>query len=276
LFVLLESRQRAPMLDLSLFRNRTFTGANLTILLVALAMFGVFFFVSLYMQNVLGYSPVKAGAAFLPMTLLITVTAPLAGRLSDRVGSRWLLTLGMALVGVQLLSFSRLGVDSEYASLLPGMVLGGFGMASVMAPGSAAALSGVPVDKAGVGSAVVNTSRQVGGTIGIALMGAIMAHELGGRTTAGVFVHGLSVALTVAAGIAFAGAVTAAALVRTHSDAGHLQQPRRARRVFGRGAELLRKGESPATPAIVAGLVLLCIAPIVMLVIGSDTLAARL
>ena len=94
LFVVLESRQRAPMLDLSLFRNRTFFGANLTILMVALAMFGVFFFVSLYMQNVLGYSPVKAGAAFLPMTLLITVTAPLTGLLSDRVGSRWLLTAG--------------------------------------------------------------------------------------------------------------------------------------------------------------------------------------
>ncbi len=172
----------APMLDLSLFRNRTFTGANLVVLLVALAMFGVFFFVSLYMQNVLGYSPVKAGAAFLPMTLLITVIAPLAGRLSDRVGSRWLLTVGMPLVGAQLLSFSRLGVDEGYASLLPGMLLGGFGMASVMAPASAAALSGVPVDKAGVGSAVVNTSRQVGGSVGIALMGAIMAHELGGRT----------------------------------------------------------------------------------------------
>ena len=276
LFVVLESRQRAPMLDLSLFRNRTFFGANLTILMVALAMFGVFFFVSLYMQNVLGYSPVKAGAAFLPMTLLITVTAPLTGLLSDRVGSRWLLTLGMTLVGLQLLSFSRLGVDSSYLSLVPGMILGGFGMASVMAPGSAAALSGVPVDKAGVGSAVVNTSRQVGGSIGIALMGAIMAHELGGRTSPELFVHGLSVSLRVAAGIAFAGAVAAAALVRTHSEAS----PRRVRPTVAREAELLRdivaKGESPATPAIVAAVVLLCVIPIVLLLIGSDTVAARL
>ena len=124
----------------------------------------------------------------------------------------------MTLVGLQLLSFSRLGVDSGFTSLVPGMILGGFGMASVMAPGSAAALSGVPVDKAGVGSAVVNTSRQVGGSIGIALMGAIMAHELGGVTGPDVFVHGLSVSLTVAAVIAFAGAVAAAALVRTHAD----------------------------------------------------------
>jgi EmrB/QacA subfamily drug resistance transporter len=280
LFVLLETRQRAPMLDLSLFRNRTFTGANLTILMVALAMFGVFFFVSLYMQNVLGFSPVKAGAAFLPMTLLITVVAPLTGRLSDRAGSRWLLTLGMGLVGVQLLSFSRLGVDSSYVNLVPGMVLGGFGMASVMSPGSAAALSGVPVDKAGVGAAVVNTSRQVGGSIGIALMGAIMAHELAGRTTPEVFVHGLSVALTVAAGIAFAGAIAAAALVRTHSDVGPAREPQRARRTVEREALLLRdvveKGESPTTPAIVAAVVFLCVVPIILFVIGSDTLAARL
>ena len=98
LFVMLERRQRAPMLDLTLFRNRTYVGANLVMLLVALAMFGVFFFVSLYMQNVLGFSAVEAGAAFLPMTILIILVAPQAGRLSDRWGSRGLLTAGMLLV----------------------------------------------------------------------------------------------------------------------------------------------------------------------------------
>jgi len=84
LFVALELRQRAPMLDLSLFRNATFAGANATMLLVALAMFGIFFFVSLYVQGILGYSPVQAGAAFLPMTLFIIFVAPVAGKLSDR------------------------------------------------------------------------------------------------------------------------------------------------------------------------------------------------
>src|SRR4029078_1628208 len=82
-FILLERHQRAPMLDLTLFQNRTYVGANLVMLLVALAMVGVFFFVSLYMQNVLGYSAVEAGAAFLPMTVLIILVAPQAGRLSD-------------------------------------------------------------------------------------------------------------------------------------------------------------------------------------------------
>src|SRR5215218_5538112 len=219
-FVLLERHQRVPMLDLRLFRNGTFAGANIVLLLVALAMFGVFFFLSLYMQNILGYSPVKAGAAFLPMTVLIIIVAPLAGRLSDRRGSRWLLTGGMALLALQLFYFSRLGAHEGFWDLVPGMLLGGVGMASVMAPASAAALSGVPVDQAGVGSAVLNSSRQLGGSIGIALMGAIMAHEIGGRPTPTAFVHGLSVSLEVAAAIAFAGALVALALVRPHADVG--------------------------------------------------------
>jgi EmrB/QacA subfamily drug resistance transporter len=104
-FVVLERRQRRPMLELALFHNATFTGANLVVLLVALAQFGVLFFVSLYMQNVLGYSPVRAGTAFLPMTVLIVAIAPLAGRVSDRMGSRWLMTGGMMLVALQLFYF---------------------------------------------------------------------------------------------------------------------------------------------------------------------------
>jgi EmrB/QacA subfamily drug resistance transporter len=217
-FVLLERHQRAPMLDLRLFRNGTFAGANIVLLLVALAMFGVFFFLSLYMQNILGYSPIEAGAAFLPMTGLIIVIAPLAGRLSDRLGSRWLLTGGMTLLAIQLLYFSRLGVHEGFWNLVPGMLLGGLGMPAVMAPASAAALSGVSVDRAGVGSAVLNSSRQLGGSIGVALMGAIMVHEIGGHQTPNAFVHGLSVALEVGAAIALAGAVAAATMIRTHVD----------------------------------------------------------
>ena len=174
-FILLEQRQRLPMLDLSLFRNSTFAGANATMLLVALAMFGVFFFLSLYMQQILGFSPTKAGAAFLPMTLLIVLVAPIAGRLSDRVGSRLLMSGGMVLVAIQLLIFSRLDATSTYWNLLPGLILGGFGMALAMTPTTAAAMGAVAVDKAGVGSAVLNSMRQVGGSLGIAVMGAIVA-----------------------------------------------------------------------------------------------------
>src|SRR3954454_16709717 len=131
-FVLLERHQRLPMLDLSLFRNRTFAGANTLMLLTALAMFGVFFYVSLFMQQVLDFSPVQAGASFLPMTVLIIIVAPQAGRLADRFGSRLFIRGGLAPVSLSLFLFSRLTVDATFWSLLPAMVVGGIGMAMTM------------------------------------------------------------------------------------------------------------------------------------------------
>lgn len=218
-FVLLERHQKVPMLDLSLFRNATFAGANAVALLVTLSMFGVFFFVSLYMQNTLGYSAVKAGASFLPMTVLIILIAPVAGRQSDRIGSRWLMTAGMAMTGGSLLVFSQLGVHSSWWNLLPGMVIGGFGMAITMTPMTSAALGSVPITKAGVGSGVLNTFRQVGGALGIALMGAIMASQAkaslaSGHTRPEAFVHGLGTTMYVGAGIAFLAAAVALTTIR--------------------------------------------------------------
>ena len=189
-FLVLERRQRAPMLPLELFRSGTYTGANVVILLVALAMFGIFFFLSLYMQGILGYSAVQAGAAFLPMTILIILIAPIAGKASDRIGSRSLMTVGMVLVAVQLFYFSRIGPESSYWVLLPAMLLGGLGMALTMTPSAAAATRSVPVDKSGVGAAVLNAFRQVGGSLGIALMGAIVAHEAGGVQSVDAFMAG--------------------------------------------------------------------------------------
>jgi EmrB/QacA subfamily drug resistance transporter len=219
LFVLLELHQRSPMLDLRLFRNPTFAGANVTALLVTLAMFGVFFFMSLYVQQILGYSPVQAGAIFLPMTLLIMLVAPIAGKQSDRIGSRWLMTAGMALVGISLVLFSRLGGDADFWSLLPGLVVGGFGMAVTMTPMTAAAMGSVPVDKAGVGSGVLNTFRQVGGALGIAIMGAILSSQAtaaveGGARPDEAFLDGFHAALLTGAGFTFLGALVAAATVR--------------------------------------------------------------
>ena len=219
LFVRLEARQRAPMLDLSLFRNSTFSGANVVALLVTLAMFGVFFFMSLYMQNILGYSAVKTGAVFLPMTVLIILVAPAAGRFSDRIGSRWLMTGGMALLVVALLLVSRLGLDSGFWDIFPGLIVGGLGMASVMTPMTAAALGSVPVAKAGVGSGVLNTFRQLGGALGIAVMGAIVAAYVdlsAGRPDPAAFVDGFQTALLVSAGFALLGSAVAASTVRKH------------------------------------------------------------
>ena len=219
-FVVLERRRREPMLPLELFRSGTYTGANLVVLLVALAMFGVFFFVSLYMQNVLGYSAVQTGAAFLPMTILIILVAPIAGRASDRIGSRGLMTAGMIFVATQLVLFSRLSADASFWNLLPALLIGGVGMALTMTPSAAAATRSVPVDKSGVGAAVLNSARQVGGTMGIAIIGAIMAAEAGGERSVEAFMRGFEVSLRVAAGIAVLGAVVAFVLVRPHEGAG--------------------------------------------------------
>src|SRR5438270_630211 len=131
-FVVLELRQRLPMLDLSLFKIGSFSGANAVAMLVSMGMFGVFFFVSLYIQNILHYTATQAGAMFLPMTVLIIVIAPIAGRMSDRVGSRWLMGGGMTMVGISLLLYQRATVGSTFWTLLPSMVLGGVGMAMTM------------------------------------------------------------------------------------------------------------------------------------------------
>ena len=221
-FVLLERYQRLPMLDLSLFRNGSFVGANLVAMLVSLGMFGVFFFVSLYIQNILGWTPTQAGASFLPMTILIILVAPIAGRLSDRVGSRWLMGGGMTLVSISLLLYQRVGLHSTFWTLLPAMLLGGLGMAMTMSPMTAAAMSSVPVDKAGVGSGVLNSFRQLGGSLGIALMGAILASYATAppRSPLGAqqFVDGLHAALLVAAVITFAAAIVAVVFVRTRTE----------------------------------------------------------
>jgi EmrB/QacA subfamily drug resistance transporter len=206
-FVLLERHQRAPMLDLSLFRNRTFGGANAAMLFVGLAMFGTFFYVSLYMQNVLKYSPVEAGASFLPMTILIILIAPRAGALTDRVGSRWLVGTGMTLLAVMLFYYTTLGAHESFWALLPGLLIGGAGMGMTMTPVTAAAMSAVSVDKAGVGSAVLNSARQVGGSLGIAVMGAIVAGSSN-------YLTGFHDALRVGAILCIAGAAVAVLAIR--------------------------------------------------------------
>jgi EmrB/QacA subfamily drug resistance transporter len=174
LFVALEPRVRAPMLDFSFFKTRTSLGANLVAFIVSFAMFAQFFFLTLYMQNVLHYSPLQAGIRFLPATVVIIVMGPLAGRLTDRVGPRPLMTLGLVLVGAALLVQSRLTVHTGYGLLLPGFVLMGMGMGLVMSPMSTAAMNAVDRTKAGAASGVLSMSRMVGSTFGVATMGALV------------------------------------------------------------------------------------------------------
>jgi EmrB/QacA subfamily drug resistance transporter len=217
-FVLLELRQRLPMLDLSLFRNSTFAGANTAMLIVGLAMFGIFFFNSLFLQQVLGYGPIKTGATFLPLTLLIMFVAPVAGQISDRIGARWLMGAGMTMLSISLLIFGTLDAQSSFWNILPGLVIGGLGMALTMAPTTSAAMGSVPVDKSGVGSAVINSMRQVGGSLGIAIMGALVATQVNVLPTspawATQFVGGYHRAVHLGAAILLAGAIISVLTVR--------------------------------------------------------------
>ncbi|MEO8968011.1 MAG: DHA2 family efflux MFS transporter permease subunit, partial [Solirubrobacteraceae bacterium] len=174
-FVVIERRVRAPMVDFTFFRSRSFLGASVVGFIVSFAMLAQFFFLALYMQNILHYTPLQAGVRFLPSTVVIIVMGPIAGRLTDRIGPRPLMTAGLLVVAAALLIQSRLTVHSGYGLLLPGFVLMGVGMGLVMSPMSTAAMNAVDRSKAGVASGVLSMSRMVGGTFGVAVMGALIA-----------------------------------------------------------------------------------------------------
>ena len=174
-FVLIERRARAPIVDFSFFRARSFVGANVVAFTISFSMFAVFFFIALYMQNILGYSPLQTGVRFLPTTLVVMVAGPLAGRLSDRVGPRVPLVIGLSLVAVSLAWQSRLDVDTSFGFLFPAFVLLGAGMGFTMSPMSTAAMNAVDRTKAGVASGTLSMTRMVGSTFGVAAMGALVA-----------------------------------------------------------------------------------------------------
>jgi EmrB/QacA subfamily drug resistance transporter len=172
-FVWVENRVKAPMVQFDLLSDRNFLAAVCVALIITFAMMGVFFFLALYMQDILGYSPLEAGVRFLPSTLMIVGVAPVAGRLSDRYGPRWLIAGGLVIVAASLFSFSRIAVDSGYLDLLPGFMLLGIGIAMTMSPMTSAAMNAVPVQKAGIASGVLSMFRMVGGSLGVAITGAI-------------------------------------------------------------------------------------------------------
>ncbi|WP_205698950.1 MFS transporter [Conexibacter sp. SYSU D00693] len=174
-FAVVETRVAHPMVDFSFFRDRTFFGANVVAFIVSFAMLAMFFFLALYMQNVRGYDALEAGVRFLPSTLVIIVAGPVAGRLADRVGPRPLIASGLLLVAISLFWQGHLAPDTSYAAtLLPSFVLMGLGMGLVMSPMSLAAMNAVDRTKAGVASGTLSMSRMVGGTFGVAAMGALI------------------------------------------------------------------------------------------------------
>jgi EmrB/QacA subfamily drug resistance transporter len=172
-FVFVENRVKAPMVQFDLLSDRNFLAAVCVAMIISFGMLGVFFFLALYMQDILGYTPLQAGVRFLPSTLMIVGVAPVAGRLSDRFGPRWLIAIGLVIVAASLFSFSRIAVDSTYLDLLPGFMLLGIGIAMTMSPMTSAAMNAVPVQKAGIASGVLSMFRMVGGSLGVAVTGAI-------------------------------------------------------------------------------------------------------
>ena len=174
-FVVIELRVRAPMVNFSFFRSRSFFGANLVAFIVSFAMLAMFFFIALYMQNVLHYSPLQAGVRFLPATALIMVVAPLSGRLTDRIGPRPLIVFGLLCVSGALFWQSHVTISSGYGTLLGGFLLMGVGMGFTMSPMSTAGMNAVDRTKAGVASGVLSMSRMVGGSFGVATIGALVA-----------------------------------------------------------------------------------------------------
>ena len=208
-FALIERRVRVPMVDFSFFGSRTFLGANIVAFIVSFAMLAMFFFLTLYMQNVLRYSPLEAGVRFLPSTLMVILVAPVAGRLTDSIGPRPLITAGLVLIATSLFWQSFLEADSGFGFLLPGFVLMGIGISLVMSPMSTSAMNAVDQTKAGVASGILSMSRMVGGTLGIAVLGAF----IGPATTQAAFVDALGEGLLIGAFVAAAGALVAWLLI---------------------------------------------------------------
>jgi MFS family permease len=177
-FAFIELRQRSPMFDLRLFGVPTFTGAQIAAFAMSAGMFAQFLYLALYLQDVLGYSPMGAGIRFLPLSLVSFVVAPIAGRLSARVPIRILLSVGLGLVGTALLLLWGISLHSTWLTLLAGFVVGGIGIGLVNPPLASTAVSVVEPRRAGMASGINNTFRQVGIATGIAALGALFQNRI--------------------------------------------------------------------------------------------------
>jgi EmrB/QacA subfamily drug resistance transporter len=177
-FLFVESRRTDPLFDISLFRVPTFTGVQIVAFVISGAMFAQFLYLTLYLQNVLGYSPIEAGLRFLPLSLVSFVVAPIAGRLSVRIPVRYLLGGGLAIVGVALLLMHGITPSSSWTTLLAGFIVGGIGIGLVNPPLASTAVGVVPPQKAGMASGINAMFRQVGIATGIAALGAILENEI--------------------------------------------------------------------------------------------------
>ncbi|HYF28484.1 MAG TPA: MFS transporter [Baekduia sp.] len=224
-FVALQRRVAHPLLPLRVVLDRNRGGAYLAVGLAGIGMFGVFIFLTFYLQQTLGMNPLETGVAFMPLNLSIITTAMIVNtRVLHRTGPRPLVPTGMLLAMAGMLLLTGIGVDTSYAShVLPSLVLFGVGFGLIIAPAFQGATAGVAPQDSGVASAMVNTSQQVGGAIGTALLSTLVASATSGylddrapspAAVAEAAVHGYTVAFWTAAGIFGLGAVVCALLLR--------------------------------------------------------------
>jgi len=219
-FLLIEGRvARAPLVPLRTFRARSLTGANVVVFCLGASVFAMWYFVSLYLQDVLGFTPIQAGLAFLPMTGAIILTSSFAGRGVGRIGAGRMLVGGMALIAVGMALFARVAVDGSWAGdvLVPG-VLTAAGLGLSFVPVTIAAVSGVARTEAGLASGLVNTARQVGGSLGLAILATLATQRTADLARGGVahdaaLTGGFHRAFLVGAGFAAAGSVSALLLL---------------------------------------------------------------
>jgi EmrB/QacA subfamily drug resistance transporter len=213
-FVVAERVQREPMFDLSLVKVPTFVGGLTSAFGISASLFSLLTYLVLYIQNLLGYSAIEAGVRFLPLTGAIFLTAGIAGRLSARVPTRLLIGPGFVLIGIGLLLMHGLTPSDDWTALLAGMIVAGVGAGLVNVPLATTAVAVVEPARAGMASGVNSTFRQVGIATGIAALGAIFSHSIGGAATPQAFVDGLNDILVVGATVAFVSAVAAFTLIR--------------------------------------------------------------
>jgi EmrB/QacA subfamily drug resistance transporter len=226
-FVWTELRTPAPLVPFSIFRNRTLTGANVTAILVAMSLFSMFFFVTLYMQLVLGYEPLKAGLAYLPLSAGIIVSAGIASGLTTRLGFKPILASGLVLVSIGLYWFSKVDAGGTYVGdvLFPSIVAAvGLGFAFV--PLTIASVSGVQPQEAGLASGLINTSQQVGGALGLAILVAVANSVTGDAATSPqpdptALTEGFQAAFLVGSGMALAGVLLTLTLISSRDSRAH-------------------------------------------------------
>jgi EmrB/QacA subfamily drug resistance transporter len=233
-FGLIESRTSHPLMPFRIFRLRTLRGADAVGLLIGMALFGAFFFVSLYMQQVLGYDALKTGFAYLPLALSIILSAGVASQLVTRVGFKPTLIGGLLLVAAGLLLLAQVSAGGSYAGdvLLPTVVLGwGLGLAFV--PVTIAAVTGTEPAEAGLASGLINTAQQVGGALGLAVLAAVAngrtsdAIASGVRNPAVALTEGFQDAFLVGAGFALVAALLAAVMISSRDSREHAAAARR-------------------------------------------------